>query len=173
MTPDLATWWVRVYAAEVVVVAQLPGSLLLLDLLFTSSDHHHPHMVLCCEDLDHFLEPSFTWCYKDPNNILEIILYCKHYALTSSGLIRITPRHLPPSYRPRHPSPQHRPFPPSPHQRWTKWWFCCSPDIWYIWCVVSTSNISSGFLALAPRLTWWIGIYIKALSIEYSVETVF
>ena len=55
------------------MVAQLLGSLLLLDLLFTSSDHHHPHMVLCNEDLDHFLEPSFSG-YKDPNNILEIIL---------------------------------------------------------------------------------------------------
>ena len=39
------------------------------------------------------------------------------FSLTIPGLIRITPRHLPPSYRPRHPSPSHRPFPPSPLHR--------------------------------------------------------
>ena len=46
------------------MVAQSLGSLLLLDLLFTSSDHHHPHMVLCNEDLDPELVikfPIISW----------------------------------------------------------------------------------------------------------------
>ena len=51
--------------------------------------------------------------------IIKIIMETETMTtLQFSGLIRITPRHLPPSYRPRQPSPSLRPFPPSPLHRW-------------------------------------------------------
>lgn len=66
------------------MVAQLLGSLLLLDLLFTSSDHHHPHMALSVSPPATFPPPIDQGTHH-PNTDHSHLLHTK-------GFLALAPR---------------------------------------------------------------------------------